>query len=646
MEELQPGDPSHMGPFTLHGVLGMGGMATVYLGSHHARPGARATPAVVKVLRKDCLSDEYLLRLFRREILALRDMDAEGTLGVVASDPNGERPWFATEYVPGMDLQSVLDAHGPLDTAQTLGLAGELAPLLMRLRNNRIVHRDLKPSNILVLADGTLRLIDFGIVRRLDHTWTLPTQNVGTRAYMAPEQMLGIADYSSDVFSFGLTLRYAATGTPMDRTDLASLDGTDPDAVHRHPGAGLPADALSGLAEPLRAIVSACTRPHRDDRVTAPGLLTLLADHRVPPPDGTDGRAPWLPEGARDTVLRHLERVRSFLPASARSGRTPSGWLHPLGGRAHFTSPVDTGRGIALCSLDGSVSLVDALDGHLKWQRALAARIEHTPAAGHGLLYVPCSDRTLVALDTADGSTRWVYPAGNSGLFAPAVTGDRLVASARDGSVHCVSARTGTRLWISDRDTGPVFHRPTVANDVVFVSGWQGRLRALSLHDGTETARLPQVPDPVGAPAQSRGTLFVAGRTGVLCAIDARTGREKWRMVDGPPVRTGPVPGGDLLYVGTAQGTVRAHSTTTGHPVWCSSSTKRLTCLPVHHDGTLYVGTDDTLTAFDASTGTVRWQRITEGSMHAPPLIAHDHAYIGTWNCTVQAVPLPPRGAR
>ncbi|WP_432057705.1 PQQ-binding-like beta-propeller repeat protein [Streptomyces sp. bgisy022] len=644
MEELQPGDPSHMGPFTLHAVLGMGGMATVYLGSARDGRGGHTTPAVVKVLRKDFLSDEYLLRLFRREIAVLHAMNAGGTLEVIASDPNGERPWFATEYVPGMDLQSLLDAHGPFDTAQTLGLAGRLAPLLMRLRDNRIVHRDLKPSNILVLADGTLRLIDFGVVRRLDHTWTLPIQRIGTRAYMAPEQLFGGADHPSDVFSFGLTLSYAATGTPVDRTDLARLEGTD--GAGRHRGAELPPDAFSRLAQPLRTIVSACTRPRPAERVTAPDLLGLLADHRVPPLNGPADHAPWLPAEARDTVLRHLERVRSFLPATPPPGRAPSGWLHRLSGLTHFTSPVDAGRGIALCSLDGTVSLVDALDGHVMWRRDLAARIEHTPAAGHGLLYVPCSDRTLFALDTADGSTRWVHPAGDSGVFAPVVTGDRVVVSTRDGSVHCVSARTGTRLWVSDRDAGPVYHRPTVANGVVFVSGWQGRLRALSLGDGTEVVRLPQFRDLVGAPAEARGTLFVAVRSGTLCAVDSLTGREKWRMVDGPTACTGPVPGDDLLFVGTARGTVRAHSMTTGHPVWWSSSAKRLKCPPVYHHGTLYVGTEDTLTAFDAPTGTVRWQRITEGSMHASPLIAHGHVYVGTVNCRVQAVPLPPHGAR
>ncbi|BFO21426.1 hypothetical protein SHKM778_78140 [Streptomyces sp. KM77-8] len=64
----------------------------------------------------------------------------------------------------------------------------------------------------------------------------------------------------------------------------------------------------------------------------------------------------------------------------------------------------------------------------------------------------------------------------------------------------------------------------------------------------------------------------------------------------------------------------------------------------MHHDGTLYIGCDSTLTAADALTGEVRWARRTDGTMHAPPLVARGRAYIGTWNRTVQAwaLPAPP----
>lgn len=631
-------------------VLGAGGMATVYLANASGPRTADSMLAVVKVLRSDLSSDEYVRRLFRREIEALSEMDAEGTLRLLDCDPDSVPPWFATEYVSGMDLRTLVSDHGPLNTKAVLRLAAEIAPILVRLQTHNIVHRDLKPSNILVLsaADGSIRLIDFGVSRRLDQTRTWPTMRVGTDAFMAPEQTYGGAGHPSDMFALGLTLVYAATGAEMERPDLEEA------LVGRPPR--FPADAFNRLHASLRDLVVECTRPDPAHRITAQQLLIRLADHGVHPRESKTRRATWLPNTARSQVLKHAEHTKAFMPAQwdGRTGRTRASsdtdrpevrWVHELSGRAYFTSPVDVTEGIAVCSLDGSVWLLDATDGRILWKRDLGARIECTPAAGHGMLYVPCSDRTLLALDTTDGSLRWSYTAGDSCVFTPVVAGNRVLVGARDGAVHCLSARTGSPFWVSDRGNGPVFDPPTVAVDRVYVSGWQGKLQSLTVHDGSGAMGLPQLQDLVGAPAGHVGTLFLASRTGTLCAIDTRTGRERWRSAGRAAACTGPVLGQGMLYVGTVGGTLWAHEARTGVAKWHLATSGRLRCVPVHDSGTLYVGSDDALTAVDALTGEVHWTHRTDGTMHAPPLVARGHAYIGTWNCTVQALNLPGSAA-
>ncbi|MBU5943251.1 PQQ-binding-like beta-propeller repeat protein [Streptomyces sp. PAM3C] len=649
MRNLSAGDPRRLGSFTLLGVLGAGGMATVYLATEE-HSHANSTLAVVKALRVDRFPDSYIRLLFGREIEALGNMNAKGTLRLLACDPNGEPPWFATEYIPGMDLHRLVSLHGPLHTEAVLRLAAEIARTLVDLQKNKIVHRDLKPSNILVLStgDGSLRLIDFGVARILDRDQTRPAMRVGTDAFMAPEQLDGDAGYPSDMFALGLTLVYAATGTEAERHDIQGPEALRPGSFS--------ADAFDHLTDPLPGLVRACTRQEPAARVTARDLLTLLADHGVRPRGRGAGGSTWLPDTARTSVLEHVRRTRRFLPeprdehlprtrALPRTNEPETAWVHHLDGRAYFTSPVDVAEGIVVCSLDGAVRLLDASDGHILWKRDLGVRIEHTPASGHGMLYVPCSDRTLLALDTSDGSHRWSYIAGDSGVFTPVVAGDKVLVGARDGSVHCLCALTGSRLWVSSRGKGPVFDRPTVAGDRIYVSGWQGTLQALSVHDGSRPMSLPRRQDLVGAPAWYADTLILSSRTGTLCAIDTRTGRERWLRCGSDSACTGPVVGRDLCYVATTGGTLWAHDVKTGAPAWQFAARGRLRSVPVHHDGTLYIGSDDMLTAADSLTGAVRWAHRTDGTMHAPPLITRGHAYIGTWNCTVQALALPTPAA-
>ncbi|MEU5322877.1 PQQ-binding-like beta-propeller repeat protein [Streptomyces sp. NPDC021056] len=627
-------------------MLGAGGMATVYL-ADMKRHAADSILAVVKVLRREWSQDTYVRRLFRQEIEALGEMDAQGTLKLLDSDPDSASPWFATEYVPGMDLRTLVFDHGPLETQAVLRMAAEIAPILMRLQAHNIVHRDLKPSNILILsaADGSLRLIDFGVARKLDRTRTRPAMKVGTDAFMAPEQMFGGAGHPSDMFALGLTLAYAATGRERDRSDLTEV------LLQRTPR--FPEDAFDDLRTPLREVVKECTRPDPSQRITAQELLTRLAHHGIRVRENRKDHATWLPNTARTWVLTHAEHTRALMPepgtrpgASVRPVAIPRSpevsWTHQLSGRAWFTSPVEVAEGIVVCSLDGSVRLLDPVDGTVLWRRDLGGRIESTPAKGHGMIFVPCSDRTLLALDTNDGSLRWSYHAGDSCLFTPVVQGERVLVGARDGAIHCISTHTGEAHWVSGRGNGPVFDRPTVTADRVYVSGWQGHLEALRLDDGSRATRLPQVKDIVGAPAAQGDRLFLASRTGALCAIDTETGKQPWCLVGRTAACTGPVMGHGMLYLGTVGGTVWAHDTHTGARMWRHSTSRRIKCAPVHDNDTLYVGSGHTLTALDALEGQLRWTHRTGASMHAPPLLAHGHAYIATWDCAVQALRLPP----
>ncbi|NUS53686.1 MAG: serine/threonine protein kinase [Streptomycetaceae bacterium] len=209
MEQLKAGDPERVGPYTLLGRLGAGGMGAVYLG----RSGAGRTVAV-KVVIAELARDEGFRARFRAEVAAARSVRGAFTAPVVDADPDADPPWMATAFVPGVPLSAAVATYGPLPERAVSALAAGIAEALLSVHAAGLVHRDLKPGNVLLAADGP-HVIDFGIARAVDAAaaFTATGTVVGSPAFMSPEQALGgQVTPASDVFSLGGTLVYAATG--------------------------------------------------------------------------------------------------------------------------------------------------------------------------------------------------------------------------------------------------------------------------------------------------------------------------------------------------------------------------------------------------------------------------------------------------
>ncbi|WP_052711142.1 protein kinase [Pseudofrankia sp. DC12] len=236
VEPLQGGDPKQVGPYQLSGRLGVGGMGSVYLG--HTAEGR---PVAIKVIRREFAEDADFRRRFLREVRAARRVARFCTAEVLDVDVEGPEPYLVTEYVEGPTLGARVRQDGPLPPAELERLAVAVANALTAIHAAHVVHRDLKPGNILLSASGA-RVIDFGIAHALEST-TLHTRGgiVGTPAYMAPEQALGLdLTPAADVYAWGGVVLYAASGrspfgeaaTPVllhrlvhDEPDFSCLEG-------------------------------------------------------------------------------------------------------------------------------------------------------------------------------------------------------------------------------------------------------------------------------------------------------------------------------------------------------------------------------------------------------------------------------------
>ncbi|MGW7357188.1 serine/threonine-protein kinase [Streptomyces sp. NPDC054802] len=284
MEALQPGDPERMGDYRLVARLGAGGMGQVFLGR-----SAGGRPVAVKVVRPEYGADAGFRRSFAREVEAARRVGGFFTAQVVDADPEAERPWLVSAFVPGPSLQAVVGEHGGLPARALRVLAAGLAEGLDAIHKCALVHRDLKPGNVIMAADGP-RVIDFGIARALDATsYTVTGSVTGTPGYMSPEQARGDRDIgpAGDVFALGSVLAFASTGA-------APFGDGHPAAVLYRIVQEEP--DLSLVDNELRGLVAACLAKEPSARPAPAEILRALAGAVA---DGTDG---WLPPAVTGMV--------------------------------------------------------------------------------------------------------------------------------------------------------------------------------------------------------------------------------------------------------------------------------------------------------------------------------------------------------
>jgi serine/threonine protein kinase len=382
---LQPGDPQLIGPYRLVGQLGCGGMGRVFLGL-----SAGGRPVAVKVIRAELAADQEFRVRFGREVAAARRVSGLFTALVVDADVDGPVPWLATAYVSGPTLSDAVARHGPMSARAALALAAGLAEGLSAIHAAFVVHCDLKPSNVLLSQDGP-RVIDFGISRAEAASVTGTGLVVGSPGFMSPEQAMG-GDIgpSSDVFSLGAVLAFAATGQgPFgegSRPELAyRLVYSEPD--------------LDRLPAELRSLVRHCLAKEPSGRPTADELLAEVA--AVQPAAGSlsDAAIGAFAEYLAPNPPQVAAAVRPASPGEApgppASARPASGrrWLGPArsSGQAQMSRrrwwrPL-AAAGVTASVLAASAAVSFALSGAAKHPSTAllqprAAATRATPATG------------------------------------------------------------------------------------------------------------------------------------------------------------------------------------------------------------------------------------------------------------------------
>ena len=204
-----------LGRYRILEKIAAGGMGVVY----RARDQHLERDVALKVLAPGLIADANARRRFRREALALSQLNHPNIAAVHDFDTVDDTDFLVMEWVPEPTLAAQL-AGGPLPEARVLGLATGIAAGLAAAHARGIIHCDLKPENLVATADGGVKILDFGIARLLQPapgvtqmTATNAVAASGTLAYMAPEVVAGQPpDERSDVYGLGVVLYELATG--------------------------------------------------------------------------------------------------------------------------------------------------------------------------------------------------------------------------------------------------------------------------------------------------------------------------------------------------------------------------------------------------------------------------------------------------
>ncbi|UBU16297.1 serine/threonine-protein kinase [Nonomuraea gerenzanensis] len=275
---LNTGEPTRLGDYRIIGGLGEGGQGVVYLAEDPS-----GEQVAIKVLHARLAGMTEARERFLREVDAAMRVAAFCTARVLDVAVDGDRPYIVSEFIDGPSLDDSVRQNGPRSKGALDRIAVSTATALAAIHRAGVVHRDFKPSNVLLGSDGP-RVIDFGIARAIDMTVT--GGSVGTPAYMAPEVIAGEpAQPASDVFSWAVTVGFAATGRPSFGRD--TMPAVMYRILHAQPD-------LDGVPEPLRGLLIRCLAKTPQERPTADEALNLLIGHdqtTVTRPIGAAGSA-------------------------------------------------------------------------------------------------------------------------------------------------------------------------------------------------------------------------------------------------------------------------------------------------------------------------------------------------------------------
>ena len=265
--------------YRIERLVGNGGMANVY----QAYDEILNRMVAIKILRTEFSHDEQFIRRFEREAHAATSLNHPNIVAVYDVGEEEAIYYIVMEYIDGMTLKTYCEGQA-LPVATAIDIISQICDAIDHAHAHRIIHRDIKPQNMLVRADGTVKVTDFGIAVAMSNATLTHTMSVlGSVHYFSPEQAKGkFADEKSDIYSLGAVLYELVTGK-------VPFEGDSPVAValkHLQDTARRPTELNPAVPQALEnCIMQALAKaPHdRQQSVAAfkEDMVTAMSDERA-----------------------------------------------------------------------------------------------------------------------------------------------------------------------------------------------------------------------------------------------------------------------------------------------------------------------------------------------------------------------------
>jgi serine/threonine-protein kinase len=210
------------GRYELLELIGSGGMAEIY----KATDTVEDKTVAVKILKNEFAGSDDFLRRFRNESKAIALLSHENIVKIFDVGFTDSVHFIAMEYVDGITLTEYIERQGVLKWKESHAYVGQILKALQHAHDRGIVHRDVKSQNVMLLRDGSIKVMDFGIARfNREIGRTMSEKAIGSVHYISPEQARGgIVDEKADIYSAGIMLFEMLTGTlPFDADSPVSV---------------------------------------------------------------------------------------------------------------------------------------------------------------------------------------------------------------------------------------------------------------------------------------------------------------------------------------------------------------------------------------------------------------------------------------
>ena len=559
MTPVRPG--SRIGPFEIGEPVGSGGMGEVYL----ARDTRLGRDVAIKVLPPAFAEDTDRLARFEREARVLASLNHPNIAHVYGLEESADARAIVMELVPGPTLEDRIK-QGPIPIDDVLDIARQMVDALAAAHEQGIVHRDLKPANVKVRADGTVKVLDFGLAKALaagagvDQLCSSPTITtepfavprggvtamgmiLGTAAYMAPEQAAGrTVDHRVDIWALGVVVFEMLTGRRTFTGDsatevMAAVLRADPEWGQ------LPGGTPASIGRLLRRCLA--KDPKRRLQHIGDARLEITEALETPAVDAFAGVAPVAPRWWHQPLpvlsAAALLVVLGWLAAWAwpRGAAAPPGPVARYGVTLPAADQLEIG-GLALSADGGQLVYLATRDGVPRLFRRSRDQLNAEPLAGTEHAQYPFispdgqwvgffADRALKKLPLLGGPSEVICEAGTPGGATWAADGTIVFAhSGQRGLMH-ISDAGGIPVALTAPGPEDARHlHPEMLPDgeqVLFtVAGPTAEVAVLSLATGAWRALVPGTHARYAAPDRllfhRAGSLwsvgFVAESTGVV----------------------------------------------------------------------------------------------------------------------------------